>query len=599
VSAAATLVAFPVAALVIAALLRSSLARRVLVAAPRAERWHTAPTPTFGGVGIMLGVAAGLGAAFAAGAIESSPELVGILAGCGVLFLAGLWDDVRELAPPLKLAAQGIAVALALAGGVRAEVVSNDLLALGLAAFWLLAMTNAFNLLDNMDGLAASLAGIACAYFAIAAVIPLNDNREVLVLSLAVGAACAGFLPFNLRLRRPAAVFMGDAGSQVLGFALAALGMLGSWKEAGTSVATIVLPILVLAVPILDTAVVTLVRLLEGRPISQGGRDHTSHRLVYRGLSEKRAVVLLAVISAALGATSLGYSVIGNGRVAIAGVLVTFAALLQFGTFLGQQGEERRAGGLLVHRRLLAEALVDGAIIGSSFYFSYLLVIEGEGTENQRYVFTFALAAVLAARYVAFVALGLYRAVWRYAGARDAASIVAAVLLGSLGAYAFLRLTMDLRDFPPEIFVVDALLATVLLGCSRFGERALVGALESLRSGEGRRRVLIVGAGATGRAVLRELREEAGTRVVGFVDDDPKLVGRRIQGVPVLGAISSLAAALDRKHPDDAVVALPQTAGETLTRVLETCRAAGVPVEVVRVERVRDAASSLLQTAAE
>ena len=97
---------------------------------------------------------------------------------------------------------------------------------------------------------------------------------------------------------------MGDSGSQVLGFTLAALGLASSWKVAGTTVATLLLlPLLVLAVPILDTALVTLVRLLEGRPVYQGGRDHTSHRLVYYGLSEKRAVPLLAGVALALGAT--------------------------------------------------------------------------------------------------------------------------------------------------------------------------------------------------------------------------------------------------------------------------------------------------------
>src|SRR2546423_911932 len=101
----------------------------------------------------------------------------------------------------------------------------------------------------------------------------------------AVGLACAGFLPFNLRPGKPAAIFMGDSGSQLLGFALAALGLSASWKAAGTTVATLFLPILVLAVPILDTALVTIVRILEGRPIYQGGRDHTSHRLGSPGLS--------------------------------------------------------------------------------------------------------------------------------------------------------------------------------------------------------------------------------------------------------------------------------------------------------------------------
>ena len=128
-------------------------------------------------------------------------------------------------------------------------------------------MTNAFNLLDNMDGLAATLAAIAAAFFAIdAATVHPNDLVLVLALALALRLRSASS-PSTCGPAGRAAVFMGDSGSQVLGFALAALGLLASWKVAGTTVATLLLPILVLAVPILDTALVTVVRLLEGRPI--------------------------------------------------------------------------------------------------------------------------------------------------------------------------------------------------------------------------------------------------------------------------------------------------------------------------------------------
>src|SRR4029079_2326049 len=127
-----------------------------------------------------------------------------------------------------------------------------------------------------------------------------------------------------------------------------------------------------LAVPILDTALVIIVRLLEGRPIYQGGRDHTSHRLAYCGLSEKRAVILLGLISAALGATSLGYTVLPNSRLTIVGVLLTFALLVQFGSSLasvdrGPAPEATKQRRFVIHRRRLVEVLVDAALITASF----------------------------------------------------------------------------------------------------------------------------------------------------------------------------------------------------------------------------------------
>ena len=225
--------------------------------------------------------------------IPASRELGGILGGCAILFVAGLVDDVFHLPPLAKIGAQGAAAALVLVAGVRVEIVGNDVAATAIGVALAVGMTNAFNLLDNMDGLAATLAAIACAFFAIDAY-TVHPSHLVAVLSLGICFACLGFLPYNLRLRGPAAVFMGDSGSQVLGFALAALGLASSWTVAGSTVATLLLPVLVLAVPILDTTLVTVVRLLEGRPVTRGGRDHTSHRLVYQGLSDKRAVVLLA-----------------------------------------------------------------------------------------------------------------------------------------------------------------------------------------------------------------------------------------------------------------------------------------------------------------
>ena len=195
--------AFPVTALVLAALLRLHVAGRLggrLVAAPSGERWHERETPSFGGVGIFLGLAAGLLAVLAVGAVDASRELLGILGGCAILFVAGLVDDVRALPPLAKLAAQFAAAGVVLASGLHVEVIANDALAVAAGLVWLVGITNAFNLLDNMDGLAASLATVTCAVFALDAV--AGDEGLVLVVALALGLACLGFLPFNLRPRR-------------------------------------------------------------------------------------------------------------------------------------------------------------------------------------------------------------------------------------------------------------------------------------------------------------------------------------------------------------------------------------------------------------
>ena len=591
-TAAPAIVALPVAATVIWALLRSTVARRI-VARPNGERWNERETPTFGGVGIFLGFAAGIGAVFAAGGVTGrKEELLGILGGCAIVFVAGLVDDVRSLNPAVKLAAQGGAVALVLSTGLSVQIVSNDVLAAALGVFWLIGITNAFNLLDNMDGLAGTLAAVAATFFAIDAV-TVHPERILLVLSLSLGLACAGFLPFNLRPGRPAAVFMGDSGSQVLGFGLAALGLATSWKVAESAVATILLPLLVLAVPILDTALVTVVRLVEGRPVYRGGRDHTSHRLVLQGLSERRTVALLAAIATGLGATSLTYSVLDNTWLTLIGVLITFALLVQFAGFLTDA--ERGAapvpaqGPLLLRvvvlqGRRLGEVLVDFALLTAAFSAAYLIAVGGGGTTAQRHVFLVSLPVVLAARYLAFIPAGLYRGVWRFAGARDAAAVVVAVVVSEAAAYGAVAGWNGFDHFPQSAYVIDAAFAILLIGTSRFAERALFRALGSLKDRESRRRTLIIGAGRGGRSLLRELRETSGEQVVGFVDDDPRLVRRRLQGVPVLGGCEEIEAVLADARPDVVLVTIPDAPRERLNAIVRGSERAGIPCRFVRRE---------------
>ena len=588
--ALAAIAAFPAAAAAIWVLLRTPLAVR-LGAAPRADRWHQRTTPMVGGIGIFAGLLTGFWVAVAAGAAPASRELVAILGGCTILFVAGLLDDLFSLGPLLKLAAQLAAAGLVIGNGLTISgLISNNFLAGTVALLWLVGMTNAFNLLDNMDGLAATLAGIAAVFFAIDA-LTVHENDAVLALALALALACAGFLPFNLRPKRSAAVFMGDSGSQVLGFALAALGLTASWKVAGTTVATLLLPVLVLAVPILDTTLVTVVRLLDGRPVYQGGRDHTSHRLVYHGLSERRAVVLLAVISAALGATSLFYAVLDNAWVTLIGVLLTFALLVQFASVLS---DVERAPGLLQDRgwlrtfvanpRRLVESLVDFALITASFAGAYYLRLQGGGSTYERHIFLVSLAVLLAVRYAAFIPFGLYRGVWRYAGARDAAAIIGAVVVSEVVAYLILDATQVWGTFPRSVFIIDALLCIVLVGASRFWERAFVRGVSTLTGRSDRRRTVIVGAGRGGRSLLRELRETAGEQVIGFVDDDQRLARRRLQGIPVLGGLMEIESVLTKARPDTVLVTIPDAPRERLGLVIDACALAEVPCRFVRRE---------------
>jgi UDP-GlcNAc:undecaprenyl-phosphate GlcNAc-1-phosphate transferase len=589
VTTVAALAALPACAAAIWVLLRTPLARR-LVALPSADRWHETPTPLLGGIGIFVGFSAGLWLAAAAGAFEPTEALLGIWLGCALIFASGLVDDLYGLGPIGKLAAQFAAAVIVLATGTQVELVGNAWVGYAIALVWLVGVTNAFNLLDNMDGLAATLAAIAFGFFAIDAV-TAHSSHLILAFALAGAAACAGFLPFNLRAKGRALVFMGDSGSLTLGFALAALGLAASWRVAGTTVASLVLPILILAVPILDTGLVTVVRLLEGRPIYQGGRDHASHRLVRYGLSERRALLLLALIATGIGLSSLAYNVLDNVRWTIVGVVFTFALLVQFASFLADierrpvtDGEPVGFGqAFAVHWRRVVEVLVDFVVITGSFVAAYAITFGWPGTTNQRFIAGLTLPVILAARYLMFIPFGLYRSVWRYAGARDAVAIACAVVSSEVIALAYMVLTQGMRDFTRDFFIVDALICMVAVGASRFAERAIVVGAQSMRDRTGRRS-LIVGAGRTGRSLMGELRETAGERVLGFVDDNPRLRRRKIKGVPVLGAIDELDRLLERTTPHIVLVTIPDADRARLDMLVASCERAGVSCRFVRRE---------------
>jgi UDP-GlcNAc:undecaprenyl-phosphate GlcNAc-1-phosphate transferase len=579
VSTVAAVAAFPIAAVAVWALLHSPFARN-LERRPEQGRWRTAPTPLVGGIGIYVGLFAGVWLA-TLGPLHVDKQLLGILAGATLLFVAGLADDVWTLPPLAKLAAQFGGAAIVLSTGTSVQIVHAKWIAIPLGLLWLVAMTNAFNLLDNMDGLAGSLAVIAAAFFAADAALQ-HSTRLVLDLSLALALAVLGFLPFNLRPGKRALAWMGDSGSQVIGFTLAALGLASSYTVATSTVATLVLPVLVLAVPILDTTLVTNVRLLDGRPISQGGRDHSSHRLVSLGVSETGAVVLLALIAATLGATSLAYEAFGSGRVAALGVLFTFALLVQFGSFLADVDRGGSRKPLYLYTRRIAEVLVDGAIIAGAFLAAYLLRFDGIGTPNQRHYFLLTLPILLFCRYVALLLFGMYAGVWRYASGRDAVRAGGAVVVSELVTLGLVVLTQGpLGDFSRSVFVIDAVFCAVAIASSRFAERAILRTLELTRQRD-LRRVLIVGAGRTGRSLLRELRETPGERVVGFVDDNTALRGRRLNGVKVVASSTTIGHAIERTHPDVVLVTIPNAPRDRLDAVVAACAAHDVACRFVQ-----------------
>lgn len=275
-------------------LARQLAPRLGIVDQPAARKLHVKPIPLMGGAAIYLGVVLAL---LLVGNPFRSSELAGILAGASILALVGLWDDRAALGAGTKLLFQVGAAAVLIVSGVHVQLPVPHWLNILITVVWVTGITNAINFLDNMDGLSGGVCAIAAAFFTLLAAM----NGQVLVgaLSAAVLGACLGFLVYNFN---PASIFMGDAGALFLGFVLAGLGIKLRFPGAPTPLATWMVPVLVLGLPIFDTTLVLISRVRRGvNPFTTAGKDHTSHRLTRFGLSHREAVMTLYMLAGGCG----------------------------------------------------------------------------------------------------------------------------------------------------------------------------------------------------------------------------------------------------------------------------------------------------------
>lgn len=288
---------------------------------PDPRKVHSTPIPRLGGIAIYAACVAALGIF---GSQFYVGQLVSIFLGATWVSFLGIWDDWRGVRPFLKLGGQLLGALILIATGVQVEFAHQPILNIALTAFWVVGITNALNLLDNMDGLSGGVTAVAAAWFAVLSI----ENGQVLVASMSVAllGAALGFLIYNFN---PASIFMGDGGSLFLGFLLASVGI--KLRFLGHSDAiTWMIPVFVLGVPIFDTTLVVISRLRRGvNPLTTPGRDHLSHRFVRLGMTPRRAVLTIYAIGAALGALAFGVQFatlpIAYGLLAVVSLIATAA----------------------------------------------------------------------------------------------------------------------------------------------------------------------------------------------------------------------------------------------------------------------------------
>jgi len=519
------------------------------------------------------------------------------------MFVVGVLDDRLQLSPLAKLVASlaiGAFLVFALAG-TEPDATPRTAETL-LAIVWFAGVCHAFNLLDNMDGLAAGVALIATAFFAWLLADVLGAAMVILLMALA--GALLGFLYWN---RPTARLFMGDSGSLFIGAMLASTSLVPLF-DSSVSLSNPMVPVaLILTVPLSDTAFVLVLRRLAGRSATKGGTDHVSHRLVSLGFSERTAVRILYLLGLASGGVAA--VMVLNHRlepelpiVAAFGVVMTlvgiylarvpaynaedFLALQKssFAPFLKDLAFRWHAG----------QVMLDLILITVCYYAAYRLRFEGEVFDNFLRFFLASLPIALGCKIAALYLSGLYQRSWDTFGLRDLTVVARGVAIGSMlsvsAVFYLYREVATLAGLPAgvgasrAVFVLDAILLAIAIIATRVSFRAmnLAAATRNKRS----RRVIVYGAGNFGRMLVREMRSNTAWNMnpVAFIDDDAAKVHRWIVGVPVRGSIDSLETIMRQYGVDEVILSSSAINGSIETRIREICARTNRPVRRLYME---------------
>lgn len=566
------------------------------VALPKQDRWHDRPTPMLGGVPFFAG--------FLLTVLLLSPNFDSALPFFIVViltFVVGIYDDLRQINPATKLIGQIIGAAIAIFFGYLLQFFSWQPLDALVTALWIVGLTNALNLLDNMDGLAGGIALIAAIYLAF--LFHQQGDAQHTMMSLALAGALGGFLLHNFY---PASIFMGDAGSLFLGSALALLTVRAN-GQASNILSLVAVPTCILLVPILDTTLVTVTRLLRGQPVSQGGKDHTSHRLVILGLNERQTVLLLYLMASIAGGTAVlikwfSYSL------SLAILPLVLIAFILFTAYLAQveivtanevkakQAQKRLTVLLttLTYKRRVLEVLLDFLVIFSAYYLAFALRYEFQLNESLLRLFLPSLPLVLIATFATFLFFGIYRGLWRYTGLDDLVRIAQGAACAALLSMAAILLMYRFVGYSRVVFIVYGLLLFFGLAGSRLSFRLFGLFLNRRRQKEVP--VLIYGAGDGGEIAVRECRNnpQVGYRPVGFVDDDPRKAGRTVFGLRVLGGAEKLPEIIQHERVQGCIISSTSIlANGHAEQIRSVCKEQGLWIKQLRLEFVEESAGEL------
>jgi UDP-GlcNAc:undecaprenyl-phosphate GlcNAc-1-phosphate transferase len=445
-----------------------------------------------------------------------------------------------------------------------------------LTLVWIVGITNALNLLDNMDGLAAGVGIVACVslLLTVAADVP---TPEAQLLATLLGALAA-FLVFNAH---PASIFMGDTGSLLTGLVLAAASLVpGNSVGPPELLSVVAAPVMVLFIPIFDTTFVVIARILSGRRPVEGGRDHSSHRLVAMGLSEPAAVAVLWVLAAIGGLIGVGVHLVSSALAGvIAGVFVIamalFAAYLA-GVRVYEDGPSVQSRGLtpvvvdFMYKRRVLEVLLDLSLVCVAYYSAYRLRFDSTQFDAAFPHFLHSLPVVIAGQIPVLLALGAYRGMWRHFGLMDAVVFAKSVALGTLASVAMIAGLNNGLPMPGAVFVIYAALLMLLLTGSRASFRLITEFISRRASG---RRVVIYASLQDEQLAVHRLATSGSEprRVLGFFEDSSEGARTSVEGYPILGDYGDLLDLIAAGRTDDVIACVQNIEEGRLDELVEHC----------------------------
>ncbi|HYQ85608.1 MAG TPA: hypothetical protein VES59_00050 [Bacteroidota bacterium] len=581
---------------------------------PNERKVHRYPIPRLGGIAIYISfclsliVSVNLYPTLHAFQQMDPHRVVMLVASLTLVLALGIWDDLRPLSPGRKLIGQCLAATIVYLAGFRISVVtqplSADLFNLGILDFpvtllWIVGVTNAFNLIDGLDGLAS---GVACIVsLTIFTISFMKGDLATATMALVLGGSVLGFLRYNFNKAR---IFLGDSGSLFLGFTLAILSIQSSTK--GSAAFSLIVPFLALGLPIMDTFLSMTRRLLrsvfpgEGKSESAmkkmlsiflPDRGHIHHQLVARGLSHRNVVLLLYMVSCLFGLCALAITLSNDFTASAIMIAIGIA------TFIGVRQLQYREMAVLRNGALLPlyewplmsstafQGFLDLAFVVCSFCIAFLLAGETEMFFRIDLPFARTLALVSVLQISVISLSGLHKATFRQLAMGDLLKVLKTCAAAAIVSWVGLTLSpQSWHSYNANVIILDFYVLLSLVLGSRISFHIL-NYLSRVEKQNGGRKVLIYGAHPKGMAIVQTILNDDHIHLkpVGFLDEDPRLEGKRLSGYPIFGGHWKLPRLLRKMTINEIILAEDNVHPEIMQRMVDATRGHGIAIRTFRV----------------